>query len=136
MKMKTISKFAGCLVLLLAFFATDLRAQENPISVYTYVYVEPGNMGEFNRRMETYWYKVANAATSDNLQFFAHLTKMDGFDIPNSSNVLIIAGYRDLDKMSETWNPEKLFPNESMDKMTIWNHATVKHRIYVRSQHW
>ena len=135
--MRKLIKCTGCLVLLFTFLLSfQIKAQENQISVYSYVYVEPDQMGEFMNRMETYWYNVAESATGDNLQFFALLTKMDGFDIPNSSNVLIITGYKNLDKMQETWNPEGLFPNTPMEKMSIWNVSTLKHRLYVRSKHW
>ncbi len=135
--MKTLTTFAGSIVLLACLcMAPDIRAQENNISYYTYAYVSPGNMPEFMNRMETYWYKVAEEATNDNLAFFAFMTKMDGYDIPNSSNVLFIIGYKDLEKMSDTFNPDNLFPNESMEDMTIWNLATIKHQVFVRTGFW
>ncbi|MEJ2005146.1 MAG: hypothetical protein P8X57_09325 [Cyclobacteriaceae bacterium] len=135
--MKTLKTIAGCIVMLTCLcMALQTSAQENNISIYTYAYVPPGNMPEFMNRMETYWYKVADAATTDNLAFFAFMTKMDGYDIPNNSNVLFITSFKDLEMMDGTFNPDKLFPNNSMEDMTIWNLATIKHRIYVSSGYW
>ena len=63
--MRKLIKCTGCLVLLFTFLLSfQIKAQENQISVYSYVYVEPDQMGEFMNRMETYWYNVAEKTAS------------------------------------------------------------------------
>ena len=59
------------------------------IDVYQFRKVDPAKMGEFIKRETTYWSKVAeNGMKKGNLQFWALLTKVGGFNLPNSPNVL------------------------------------------------
>jgi hypothetical protein len=77
-------------------FCLPVLAQ--PISIYQFRHVSNEDMSQFMHRETTYWEKVAEKAIEEgNLQFWAVLVKVGGFDIPNSPNVLFINTFNDID---------------------------------------
>jgi len=114
-----------------------LQAEAQPITVYQYRHVEQDDLEEFINRETTYWNKVAeHAMENGNLTFWALLVKQGGYDIPNSSNVLFVNTYNDIDGMAGTWDPSEVFPDVPMEDMTTGSMSTVMHTLYVRAEDW
>jgi hypothetical protein len=107
------------------------------ITVYQYRHVPDDKVSEFINRETTYWSKVAEKGMEKgNLTFWALLEKVGGYDLPNSSNFLFVNTYKDLDAMSEVWDPSSVFPDVSPDKMDTWSMSTVTSTFFLRNQHW
>lgn len=126
------------ITLAMAFFVgIQIYCSGQGITVYQYRHVPADNVSEFINRETTYWSKVAEKAMEKgNLTFWALLEKMGGYDLPNSSNFLLINTYKDLDAVNEVWDPSSVFPDVSMDKMDTWSMSTVTSTFFLRNQHW
>jgi hypothetical protein len=107
------------------------------ISVYQYRHVPADKVNEFIQRETTYWSKVAEKAMEKgNLTFWALLQKVNGFDLPNSSNFLFVNTFKDIDAAAEIWDPSSAFPDVSMDKMETGSLSTVTTTLFVMDQDW
>ena len=124
-----------CILVFTGGLYLQVEAQE--ISVYQYRHVEQEDLAEFIDRETTYWSKVAeHAMNKGNLTFWALLVKQGGYDIPNSSNVLFINTYKNIDEMAGTWDPSEVFPDVPMENMSTGSMSTVMHTLFVRAEEW
>jgi hypothetical protein len=107
------------------------------ITVYQYRHVPADKVAEFIDRETYYWSKVAEKAMEKgNLTFWALLQKMNGYDLPNSSNFLFVNTYNDIDAAAEVWDPTDAFPGVSMEEMETASLSTVTTTAFVLDQHW
>lgn len=142
--MKTTIHYAKKLIkvtLLFAFlFSFKMNAQDQEdtgISVYQYRQVPSDQMEEFIERETKYWSKVAEKAISKgNLTFWALLQKVGGFDEPNSSNILFINTYKDIDAAAGIWDPTEVWPNVAMDQMETYSMSKLMHSLFVKPAVW
>lgn len=119
------------------FAGTHIYCSGQGISVYQYRHVPAENVNEFINRETTYWSKVAEKAVEKgNLTFWAILQKMNGYDLPNSSNFLFVNTFNDIDAAGEVWDPASAFPGVSIDKMETYSLSTVTTNAFVRVQNW
>ena len=90
----SISKMTSIILLFTFFTGLQLKSKaqdDRSITVYQYRRVPADKIDEFVKRETTYWSKVAEKATKDKtMTFWALLEKVDGYDMPNSSNFLFI----------------------------------------------
>jgi hypothetical protein len=120
---------------LVLFAGIHISCSGQGISVYQYRHVPAENVDEFINRETTYWSKVAEKAVEKgNLTFWAILQKMNGYDLPNSSNFLFVNTFNDIDAAGEVWDPSSAFPGVSMDKMETYSLSTVTTNAFVRVQ--
>src|SRR6266496_5388388 len=105
MRFKSISImkiFTGLLsVVLISGIQTTSIAQ---VTTYQYRHVPDDKIAEFIKRETTYWSKVAQKAVDNKkLSFWALLEKVDGYDLPNSSNYLFVNTFPNIDSSAEMW---------------------------------
>ena len=107
------------------------------ISVYQYRHVPQENMNEFIKRETTYWSEVAQKAIDKGkLEFWALLVKQGGQDLPNSSNVLFINTYKDIDDIEGIWDTSQLFPDFPMDQLETGSLGYVTSVFFVNEENW
>lgn len=123
-------------VLVICFLGgLELPLNAQGITVYQYRQVPADKMEEFIKRETTYWSKVAeDAIAKGNLQFWGLFQKVGGFDMPNSSNVLFINTFKDIDAIEGTWDPSGVFPDVPMDQMETFSMGEVMHQLFVRGE--
>ena len=127
--------FAGLFICFLLGFQLQLNAQS--ITVYQYRQVPSDKMEEFIKRETTYWSKVAEAAIAKgNMEFWGLFQKVGGFDMPNSSNILFINTFKDIDALEGTFNPAEVFPDTPMEEMETYSMGKVMHQIFLRREAW
>ncbi len=137
----TLTYSAGLLKTILCFailfgFCLKSQAQEG-ITVYQYRQVPPDKIEEFIKRETTYWSKVAEKGLEKgNIQFWALLQKMGGFDIQNSSNFLFVNSYKDIDNMGSVWDPSEVFPDVSMEQMETFSMGKVTSTLFIKDGGW
>jgi len=116
-------------------FSLPVEAQE--ISVYQFRQVSNEDMSQFLHRETTYWKKVAeNAIEEGNLQFWALLAKVGGYDIPNSPNVLFINTFNDIDATEGIWDASEAFPDVPTESMDTFSMSKVIHTMFVRPENY
>jgi hypothetical protein len=119
------------------FTGIQVYAVGQGITVYQYRHVPADKVDEFINRETTYWSEVAEKAMAKgNITFWALLQKMNGYDLPNSSNFLLVNTYADIDAAAEVWNPADAFPGVSMDMMETNSLSTVTTMAFVLDQGW
>ncbi|MCG2589887.1 hypothetical protein [Rhodohalobacter sulfatireducens] len=124
-------------VLYVLMLGLCLPVLAQPISIYQFRHVSNEDMSQFMHRETTYWEKVAEKAVEDgNLQFWAVLVKVGGFDIPNSPNVLFINTFNDIDATGGIWDPSALFPDVPYESMDTFSMSKVMHTMFVRNQYY
>ncbi len=119
--------------LLCLIFIGQLQSQE--ISVFQFRHVPDDKVSEFIYRETNYWAKVAEKAIEKgNLQTWALMQKVGGYDIPNSSNFLFINTMKDINaNMGDMWDPSALFPDVPEDQISTWDMGTVTTQAFVRT---
>lgn len=134
--MKSIKCLLSALLFVIAAaFTLPVEAQE--ISVYQFRHVSSEDMSQFIHRETTYWKKVAeNAMQEGNLQFWALLVKVGGYDIPNSPNVLFINTFNDINNTGGIWNASEAFPDMPTESMSTNSMSTVMHTMFVRPENY
>lgn len=130
----TLSIMKKQLTFLLALFLCFQFAKAQSITTYQYRTVKPSDMNEYIKRETTYWSKLAESEVKKgNLTFWAVLVKVDGVNLDNSANVLLINTFNDLDASNSIWGGvEDLFPNVKMEDMETNSLSTTTARIFVR----
>src|SRR6266545_4191758 len=74
------------------------------ITSYQYRHVPDDKIAEFIKRETTYWSKVAQKAVDNKkMTFWALLEKVDGYDLPNSSNYLFVNTFPNIDSAGDMW---------------------------------
>jgi hypothetical protein len=128
-----IASFA--VVLIFNFQSTIAQDENDAITVYMYRRVEQGKMNEVIERETKYWSKVAQKEIDEGrLLFWAVLQKVGGIDIENSSNILIINTYADIDDMEGMWDASAVFPDVPMEDMETSSMFTTTSILFVLTQ--
>jgi hypothetical protein len=141
-KLKTIHSkivIASVLVVIVSSFQISIAQEEEnqAISVYQYRKVEPGQMNEFLERETKYWSQVAQKAVDEGkLYFWAVFEKVGGYDLDNSSNVLFINTFPDIDNTSGIWDPKAVFPDVPEEDMETYSMSKNTSMIFVKSHYW
>lgn len=130
-----ISSFA---VLMIFNFQSAIAQDGNgPITTYQYRRVEQGKMNELIEKETKYWSKVAQKEIDDGrLLFWALLVKVGGIDLENSSNVIMIDTYADIDNVDGMWDASAVFPDVPMEDMETGSLFTATSFIFVQNQSW
>jgi hypothetical protein len=128
-----IASFAAAMIFSLQ---SIIAQQENaPITVYQYRRVEQGKMNELIERETKYWSKVAQKDIDEGRRlFWAFLVKVGGIDLENSSNVLMIGTFTDIDNLDEVGNVSALFPDVPMEDMATSSLFTPTSTVFVLNQ--
>ena len=130
-----LTKLALAVLLICFLLGLQLQLNAQSITVYQYRQVPPDKMEEFIKRETTYWSKVAEAAIAKgNLEFWGLFQKVGGFDMPNSSNILFINTFKDIDATQGTWDASAVFPDVPMDQMETFSMGKVMHSLYLRPE--
>lgn len=124
-------------VMIFSFQSTIAQDENDPITVYMYRRVEQGKMNEVLERETKFWSKVAQKDIDEGrLLFWAVLRKVGGIDIENSSDILIINTYADIDNMEGMWDASAVFPDVPMEDMETSSMFTPTSTIFVLNQSW
>lgn len=132
-----ISKLTRSLLVLsvILVFQNHLSAQS--ISVYQYRHVPADKVNDFIYRETTYWSEVAQKGIENgNLEFWALLQKVGGYDLENSSNFLFVNTFKDLDNMGNVWNASAVFPDVPMDEIETGSLSTTTSMFFLRGEGW
>lgn len=134
-KNKNLTRLVNVILILIFLLGFQIKPFAQSLTIYQYRHVPQEKMGEFIERETKYWSKVAeNAITKGNLEFWALLQKVGGFDIPNSPNILFINTFKDIDNMEGIWDAAAVFPDVPMEKMETFSMGKVMHVFYVRTE--
>jgi len=107
----------------------------DPITMYMYRRVEQGKMNELIERETKYWSKVAQKDIDDGrLLFWAFLVKVGGIDLENSSNVLMVNTYADIDNIEGMWDVSAVFPDVPIEDMETGSLFTPTSNLFVLTQ--
>ena len=119
------------------FQAVIAQEENEPISVYQYRKVEQSKMNDFIERETKYWSKVAQKAVDEGkLQFWGLFQKVGGYDLENSSNILFINTFTDIDDTNGIWDASAVFPDVPMEDMETQSMGIVTSMIFMKSQSW
>jgi hypothetical protein len=125
------------ILVIAALLAVTTCVFSQGITIYQYRQVAPEKVDEFIKRETTYWSEIAKKALEkDNLQFWALLEKVGGYDLQNSSNFLFVNTYKDIDAAGEVWNTKTVFPNVSIDKMETNSISKVTSAFFLKDDSW
>ena len=123
------------IVFIVFFCIFTLKLNGQSITIYQYRQVPPDKMEEFLKRETTYWSKVAEAAIEKgNLEFWGVFQKIGGIDQPNSSNVLFVNTFKDIDATNGIWDAASIFPDVPMEDMETYSMSTVMHTFFLRAE--
>lgn len=130
-----ITSFA--LVMIFGFQSIFAQDENDAITVYMYRRAEQGKMNEIIERETKYWSKVAQKDIDDGrLLFWAVLTKVGGIDLEQSSDILIINTYADIDDMEGMWDASAVFPDVPMEDMETSSLFTTTSVLFLQDQSW
>jgi hypothetical protein len=122
------------LVLTLMIIQFSVSAQ---ITSYQYRRVADKNIDEFIKRETTYWSKVAeNAAKNKTMTFWALLEKVNGYDMPNSSNFLFINTFPDIDKAGDAFKDAEKIAGVKMAQMETNSISTTTSQFFLHEENW
>lgn len=122
------------LVVVLLFVQFNASAQ---ITSYQYRHVANDKIDEFIKRETTYWSKVAeNAAKNKTMTFWALLEKVDGYDMPNSSNFLFINTFPDIDKAGDAFKDAEKIAGVKMAQMETNSISTTTSKFFLHDEGW
>ena len=137
------AKFAGCIFALICTCTMQLKtlAQAPPTTVtcYQYRHVPDDKIEEFIKRETNYWSKVAQKAVDNKkMTFWALLEKIDGYDLPNSSNFLFVNTFQDIDAVyrGEVFDAAAVFPNVQMNLMETNSMSTTTSMVFLQDVSW
>ena len=115
------------------------QATSTAITSYQYRHVPDDKIEEFIKRETTYWSKVAQKAVDNKkMTFWALLEKVDGYDLPNSSNFLFVNTFPDIDAVyrGEVFNAEAVFPGVQMNLMETNSISTTTSSFFLHDEAW
>lgn len=125
------------LAMVLLFILVSARASSQGITVYQYRHVPQEQMSEFIERETKYWSVVAQKAIDNGkLEFWALLVKEGIYDAPNTSNVLFINTFKDIDDTDGIWDANAVFPNVPIEDISTYNMGYVTSVFYVKDENW
>lgn len=135
MKNCNLTKLVNAVLIIVFLLGFQVKPFAQSITVYQYRQVPQDKMDEFIERETKYWSKVAeNAIAKGNLEFWGLFQKVGGFDMPNSSNVLFINTFKDIDALDGIWDASTVFPDVPMNQMETFSMSKVMHSFFVRAE--
>jgi predicted DNA-binding ribbon-helix-helix protein len=138
MKFRNISImkiFAGLLALVLISGIQITSIAQ--ITTYQYRHVPDDKIAEFIKRETTYWSKVAQKAIDNKkMTFWALLEKVDGYDLPNSSNFLFVNTFPNIDSAGDMWGTAESVAGVKMEQMETNSLSTTTSQIYLHDEDW
>jgi len=125
---------AFCLALQLHSFG---QSNDRSVTVYQYRRVPEDKIDEFVKRETTYWSKVAQKAVDKKLlSFWALLEKVDGYDMPNSSNFLFINTYPNIDSVGSVWSKAESITGMKLAQIETNSIAPTTTQLFLHSENW
>ena len=125
------------LAVALLYILVSTGASSQSITVYQYRHVPPEQMSEFIERETKYWSVVAQKAIDNGkLEFWALLVKQGVYDAPNTSNVLFINTFKDINDTEGIWDISAVFPDTPVEKMSTYDIGYVTHLFYLKDEAW
>jgi hypothetical protein len=124
------------MVMITLFFAQTTTGQ---ITVYQHRYVAPDKVDEFVKRETTYWSEVAKKGIEKKkMTFWALLEKVGGTNMQHSANYLFVNTFPNIDSAfaGDFWDPTKLFPNVSIDKIETGSISTTTATYFLHEENW
>jgi hypothetical protein len=140
--MKEITPGRKVVTLLATFImAFQMQAQsqmnDRSVTVYQYRRVPADKIDEFVKRETTYWSKVAQKAIDKKqMSFWALLEKIDGFDLPNSSNFLFINTFPNIDSVGDVWGSAEKITGMKMAQIETNSISTTTSQFFIKTQGW
>jgi len=133
--LRAVKLFAAfLLVLQLQSFA---QSNNRSITVYQYRRVPEDKIGEFIKRESTYWSKVAQKAVDKKqLSFWALLEKVDGYDMPNSSNFLFVNTFPNIDSIGAVWGKAESITGMKMAQIETNSISTTTSQLFLHDENW
>ena len=121
--------------ILLVFFMSIIFINAQGITTHAYRKVAPENMQEYLKRETTYWKKFAEQEVKKgNLTFWGIFQRVGGTNLDNTSNILIINTFNDIDKNVNWANIQNLFPNVNMEDIQTHSLSTDTATIFLQSE--
>jgi hypothetical protein len=125
---------AAAMLIFLSCISSTLIAQ---ITVYQYRHVPDNKIDEFIKRETTYWSKVAEKAVANKkMTFWALLEKIDGYDLPNSSNFLFINTYPNIDSVGDVWGNAEAVAGAKIEDMETNSFTTTTSQFFLHDEGW
>jgi hypothetical protein len=107
------------------------------ITSYQYRHVADDKIAEFIKRETTYWSKVAQKAVDNKkMTFWALLEKVDGYDLPNSSNYLFVNTFPNIDSSAEMWGSAESVAGVKMEQMETNSFTTTTSQFFLHDENW
>lgn len=135
LNMRALKLFIAFLLLL----QLNSTAQPNAkaVTVYQYRRVPEDKIDEFVKRETTYWSKVAQKAVDKKqLSFWALLEKVDGYDMPNSSNFLFINTFPNIDSVGSVWSKAESITGMKMAQIETNSISTTTSQFFIHDENW
>jgi hypothetical protein len=128
------------LIITTAFFSSSqstIKAQNNNVTVYEYRQVPSNKIDEFIKRETTYWSLVAEKAIKDKtMTYWALLEKVGGYDLPNSSNYLLVSTYSDINKAPGILKNAESYTGVKNSDMEINSISTITNQFFLHEESW
>ena len=124
--------------LLALFFISGIQITATAqVTTYQYRHVADDKIAEFLKRETTYWSKVAQKAVDNKqMSFWALLEKVDGYDLPNSSNYLFVNTFSNIDSAGDMWGTAESVAGVKMEQMETNSISTTTSQFYLHDQDW
>ena len=133
--LKAVKLFAASMFVLQLYSAA--QSTDRSISVYQYRRVPDDKIDEFIKRETTYWSKVAqHAIDKKQLSFWALFEKVDGYDMPNSSNFLFINTFPNIDSAGAVWAGAEKVTGMKMAQIETNSMSTTTSQLFVHAENW
>src|SRR5680860_17362 len=121
------------LALLAVVLCLQFIKAQSTIVTHEYRKVAPSDVEEYIKRETTYWKVFAeNEVKKGNLMFWVIFQRIDGTNLENDANILIINRFKDIDKGADWASITDLFPDVDMEKMNTWGLSTTTARIFIQ----
>ena len=133
--LKAVKLFAA--ILLALQFHSTAQTNNRSVTVYQYRRVPEDKINEFVKRETTYWSKVAQKAVDKKLlSFWALLEKVDGYDMPNSSNFLFVNTFPNVDSAGSVWGSAESITGMKMAQIETNSMSTTTSQILLHDENW
>jgi len=107
------------------------------VSSWQFRRVPNDKIDEFIKRETTYWSKGAQKPVdSKEMSFWALFEKVSGYDLPNSSNYLLINTCPDIDQTGDLWGNVEAIAGAKMTDMEGYSFSTVTSEFFVKDREW
>ena len=133
--LKAVKLFAA--ILLALQFHSTAQTSNRSVTVYQYRRVPEDKIDEFIKRETTYWSKVAQKAVDKKLlSFWALLEKVDGYDMPNSSNFLFVNTFPNIDSAGSVWSRAESITGMKMAQIETNSISTTTSQLLLHDENW